>query len=97
MLLITNQNYVKYQKIKILDVRNISSKKIDGFTFLFHDFFLIFPDYGEVPLLNASKALLSGVELVDKQEVVEKCTAFSKTFANPDGSTIFWQNGDMKR
>jgi len=80
-----------------LESINTSSKKISGLTFLLHCFFLTFPVFGETPVTNAGKALVPGVVFVDKQEVIEKYTAFSKTFANPDGSTIFWQNGDMKR
>jgi hypothetical protein len=81
----------------MLDLKNTCSKKIGGLAFLFLNLFLIFPVFGETPVTNAGNALVPGVVFVDKQEVIEKYTAFSKTFANPDGSTVFWQNGDMKR
>ncbi len=43
----------------------------------------------DIILTNAGTALLSGIDLGSKQEIIEKRTRCSKTFLNPDGSYTF--------
>jgi hypothetical protein len=50
---------------------------------------LALPTCAEEPLTNAGEALLSGMDLGSKREIIQKRTESSKTFANPDGSFTF--------
>ncbi|MBU0486263.1 MAG: DNRLRE domain-containing protein, partial [Proteobacteria bacterium] len=47
---------------------------------------LLPPAYGEETVTNAGEALISGTDLSNEQEVVEKRTKCSKTYVNPDGT-----------